>query len=102
VDGGDDLIGFGELEEGVVEPDLDLGEVERVVAELDGLAAQVVGDAKTVVVEGKSGGFGDFALVAVQESLTQFLRVDRAGGGSGVLAEALGPSAQDEGRSRGA
>ena len=28
VDGGDDLIGFGELEEGVVEPDLDLGEVE--------------------------------------------------------------------------
>jgi hypothetical protein len=50
VRGGDDVIGFGELEEGVVEPDLDPGEVEGVVAQLDGLAAQVVGDAVAVVV----------------------------------------------------
>ena len=45
VDGGDDAVGFGELEEGAVEPHLDLGEVEGVIAQLDGLAAQVIGDA---------------------------------------------------------
>ena len=66
-----------------------LGEVEGVVAELDDLAAQVGGDAVAVAVEGKGGGLGDLARLAVEESLAQFLGVDRAGGGSGVLAEAF-------------
>jgi len=41
VQGSDDAIRLGELEEGVVEPELDLGEIERIVAQLDRLAAQV-------------------------------------------------------------
>jgi len=89
VHGSDDLIGFGELEEGFVEPDLDLGEVERVVTQLDGLAAQVGGDAVAVVVKGKGGRLGDLASSAVEEGLTEFFRVSGAGSGSGVLAEAL-------------
>jgi hypothetical protein len=90
VDGGDDLIGLGELEEGVVEPDLDLGEVERVIAQLDGLAAQVVGDAVAVAVEGKDGRLGDLASSAVEEGLAEFLGVGGAGGGRRVLAEVRG------------
>jgi hypothetical protein len=94
VHGSDDLVGFGELEEGVVEPDLDLGEVEGVVVQFDSLTAQVGGDAVAVVVEGEGRGLGDLAPVTVQEGLTQLCGVDGAGGGSRVLAEALGPSAQ--------
>ena len=75
---GNDLIGFGELEEGVVEPDLDLGEIEGIVTEIDGLAAQVIGDAIAVVVEGKGGSLGDLAPVAGKEGLTKLLGVDGA------------------------
>ena len=89
MDSGDDVIGFGELEESVVEPNLDLGEVEGIVAQLDGLAAQVGGNAIAVVVEGKGGSFGDLARSAVEKGLTKLLGVDGAGGGSGVLAEAF-------------
>jgi hypothetical protein len=94
VHGGDDGVGFGELEEGVVEPDLDLGEIERIVAQIDGLAAQVSRDAVAVVVEGEGGGLGDLALIAVKECLAKLCGVDGTGGSGGVLAEALGPSAQ--------
>jgi hypothetical protein len=87
VHSGDDLIGFGELEEGVVEPDLDLGEIERIVVEFDGLAAEVVGDAIAVVMEGEGSGLGDLARSAVKEGLTKLCGVDGAGGGGRVLAE---------------
>ena len=87
--GGDDLIGFGKLEEGVVEPDLDLGEVEGIVAQLDRLTAQVIGNTVAVAMEGKGGGLGDLARIAVQESLAKLLGVGGAGSRSGVLAKAL-------------
>jgi hypothetical protein len=56
---------------------------------LDGLAAEIGRDAITVVVEGKGSGLGDFALGAVEESLTQLQGIDGTGSRSGVLAEAL-------------
>jgi len=89
VDGGDDAIRFGESKEGVVKPDLDAGQVEGVIAEFDGLAAQVGGDTVAVSAEGEGGGLGDLALVTVEEGLTQFKRVGGTGGGGGVLAEAF-------------
>ena len=85
--GGDDLLRLGELEESVVEPDLQAGDVEGVVAQLDPLAAQVSGNRVAIAVEGNGGRLVDFALGAVEESLAQLLRVGGAGGGSGVLAD---------------
>jgi len=87
VGGGDDAVRFGDLEEGVVEPDLDAGQVEGVVTEFDGLAAQVGWDTVPVSAEGESRGLGDLALVTVEEGLAQFKRVDGTGGEGGVLAE---------------
>ena len=89
MDGGDDLVGFGDLEEGVVEPDLNAGQVERVVAEFDRLAAQIGGDTVAVAAEGEGSGLGYLAPVAVEESLAQFLGVGGTGGGGGVLAKAF-------------
>ena len=54
--GGDDAAWFGDLEEGVLEPDLNAGQVEGVIAEFDGLTSEVSGDAVTVVLEGEGGG----------------------------------------------
>jgi hypothetical protein len=68
MDGGDDLIGFGELEKGIVEPELDAGEVEGIVTQLDGFAAQIGGDAIAVVAKGKGGGLGDLAAGAMEKS----------------------------------
>ena len=51
MDGGDDLVRLGELQEGIVEPDLDAREVEGVVAELDRLAAEISGDAVAIATE---------------------------------------------------
>jgi hypothetical protein len=87
VGGGEDGVGFGELKEGVVEPDLELGEIERIVAQIDGLTAQVGGDAVAVVVEGEGSGLGDLAGSAMEEGLTQLCGVDGTGGGGRVLAE---------------
>jgi hypothetical protein len=86
---GEDAVGFGELEKGVVEPDLDAGEVERIVAQLDGLAAEVGRDAIAVGAEGEGSGLGDLTLVAVEKGLAQFLGVSRAGGRSGILTRAF-------------
>ena len=85
VDGGDEPVEFCHLEKGVLEPDLDVVEVEGVVAELDGPAAQVVGDAVAVAFEVKGGGFGDLALVAMGEGLAQLGRVHGPGGRGFVL-----------------
>jgi hypothetical protein len=87
VDGGDDAIGLGELEKGIVEPDLDLGEIERIIANLDSLAAQVVGDAVAVPIEGEGGGFGDLAGVTMEKGLAEGFGVGGTDGGSGVLAD---------------
>jgi len=89
VGGGDDLLRLGELEESVVEPDLQAGEVEGVVAQLDPLAAQVSGNRVAIAVKGNGGRLVDFALGAVEESLAQFLRVGGACGGSGVLTDSF-------------
>jgi hypothetical protein len=89
VDGGDDLVEFGQLEEGVVEPELDLGQVEGVVTQLDALATQVGWDAVAVSLKREGGGLGDLAPVAVQEGLAQYSGVDRADGGLVVLAAAF-------------
>ena len=51
MDSGDQAVQLGDLEEGVLKPDLNAAEVEGVVAQLDGPAAQVVGDAVAVVLE---------------------------------------------------
>ena len=72
VGGGDDAVGFGQLEEGVLEPDLDAGEVKGIVAEFDGLTTEVGGYAVAVAAEGEGGGFGDLALVAVEEGVAEF------------------------------
>jgi hypothetical protein len=87
VDSGDNALGFSDLKEGVVVPDLDAGEIERVIAKFNGLTAQVGGDAVAVSTEGKSGGLGDFAMVAMEKGLTEFLRVGGTGGRGWVLAE---------------
>jgi hypothetical protein len=89
VGGGDDAVGFGQLEEGVLEPDLDAGEVKRIIAELDGLTTEIGGDAVAVAAEGEGGGFGDLALVAVEEGVAEFGGVQGAGGGGWVLAVAF-------------
>ncbi len=89
VDGGDDLIGFGDLKEGVVEPDLDAGEVEGIIAQFDGLTTKVGGDAVAVFAKGKGSGLGNLAVITVKESLAEFCWVDGADGRVGVLTEAF-------------
>ena len=83
--GGDDLLRLGELEESIVEPDLQAGEVKGVVAQFDPLAAQVSGDSVTIAFERNGSCLIDLALGTVEESQTQFFRVGGAGGGGGVL-----------------
>ena len=70
-------------------PDLHVGQVQGVVADLDGLAAEEGGDAVAVVFEGKGGGFGHLARVTVEEGLAQLLGVHRPDGGPRVLAHAF-------------
>jgi hypothetical protein len=77
------------LEEGIVEPDLDLGEIEGVIAQFDFLTAEIVGDAVAVSIEGKGGGFGDLAGVTMEKGLAEGFGVGGADGGRLVLAEAL-------------
>ena len=73
--GGDDLLRLGELEESIVEPDLQAGEVKGVVAQFDPLAAQVSGDSVTIAFERNGSCLIDLALGTVEESQTQFFRV---------------------------
>lgn len=89
VDGGNQPVELGNLEKGVLEPDLDVIEVEGVVAELDGPAAQVISDAVAVAFEVKGGGFCHLALVAMGEGVAQLGRIDRAGGRGFILPVAL-------------
>jgi hypothetical protein len=63
--GGNDLLRLGELEESVIVPELEAGEVEGIVAEFDPLAAQVGGDGVAVPLEGDSGCLVDLALGTV-------------------------------------
>jgi hypothetical protein len=81
VDGGEDAVGFGELEKGIVEVDLNLGEVEGIIAELYGLAAEVSRDTVAIAAEREGGRLGDLAGGAVEKSLAEVSRVDGAGGG---------------------
>jgi hypothetical protein len=70
MDGGDDLVRLGELQEGLVEPDLDAGEVKGVIAELDRLAAEIGWDAVAIATEREGAGLGDLARLAAEKSLT--------------------------------
>ena len=54
-------------------------QIEGVVTQFDPLAAQVSGNSIAIAVEGNGGRLVDFAFVAVEESLAQFLRVGGAG-----------------------
>jgi hypothetical protein len=67
--------------------DIDAGEVEGIVAKFEGLTTEVGGDA--VATEGEGGGFGDLALIAVEEGLAKIGGVQGPGGGGGVLAIAF-------------
>ena len=86
VDSGDDLVWLGDLQKGIVEPDLDAREIKGVVAELDRLAVQVSRDAVAIATERKGACLGDFARFAVQKSLAWLVRVGGTGRGSRVLA----------------
>jgi hypothetical protein len=87
--GGDQAVGFGELQESALEPNLEAGEVEGIVAQFDGLAAQISGDLVAVALEREGGGFGDVAPGVVEEGLAELRRIDRPGAGGGVLAVAF-------------
>jgi len=86
MDGGDDFVWLGELQKGVVEPDLDAREVKGVVTELNGLAAEIGWDEVAIATEREGARLGDLAGLAVEKSLAQLLRVGGTGRGGGVLA----------------
>jgi hypothetical protein len=67
--GSDDLLRLGELEESVVVPDLEAGEVEGIIAEFDPFSAQVGGDGVAVPLKGDGGCLVDLALSTVEEGL---------------------------------
>ena len=69
MDGSDDLVRLGELQKGVVEPDLDAREVKGVVAELDRLAAEISWDTVAIATEREGAGLGDLARLAVEKGL---------------------------------
>ena len=87
VTGGDDFLRLSKLEESVVVPDLDASEVEGIVAQFDLLGAEVSGDGVAVRFEGDGSCLGDRALDAMQEGLTQFLRIRGTGGRGRILPE---------------
>jgi len=86
--GGEEAFGLGQLQKGTLKPEFEAGKVKGVIADFQSLAAQEGGDLVTVALEGNGGGFGHFALVAVEESLVQGGGVGRTGSRLGLLPEA--------------
>ena len=72
-----------------------MGEVEGIIAKFNRLAAEVSGDAVAVALEGEGGGFGDLALVPMEESLAEGGGVNRPGSGLRLLAETFEGSLTD-------
>ena len=68
--GSHDAVGFGQLQEGILKPDLDAREVEGVIAELDRLAAEIGWDTVASATERESACLGDLARFAAEKSLT--------------------------------
>ena len=89
VNRGDDLVGFGDQEKGIVEPDLDPCEVEWIIAQFDTLTSQVVWDAVAISLEGEGGSGSDLSGVTMKKGLTKLFGVGRADRGSLVLTKAF-------------
>lgn len=89
VDGGEHLVGLSVLQVGTLEPDLDAGQVKRIIAQLDPLAAQEGGHPVAIAVKREGGGLGNLALVAMQEGDSQIFGVNGADRRGRVLALTL-------------
>jgi len=87
--GGNDFLWFSQLDESPVVPDLEAGEVEGVVAELNPFSTQIGGYGVAIALEGDGRGLVDVALSAVKEGLTQAVRIRRTGSRGRILPEAF-------------